>query len=80
MKKKEILSMLEGIFSEVLDKKPINLNENTTVNDVEGWDSLAHIQLIIAIEKKFNIRFTSTEIFQWKNVGEMVDGIQSKIR
>ncbi|GHS88318.1 acyl carrier protein [Bacteroidia bacterium] len=78
MEKQEILSKVQDIFKDVLDEDNINLKETTTANDVEGWDSLTHIQLIVAIEKLFKIKFTSKEILSWKNVGEMIDCIQIK--
>lgn len=78
MEKQEILSQVEEIFRDVLDNEEIVLTDATTANDVEDWDSLTHIQLIVAIEKHFSIKFTSKEILSWANVGEMVDCIASK--
>lgn len=78
MTKQEILSQVEEIFRDVLDNEEIVLTDMTTANDVEDWDSLTHIQLIVAIEKHFGIKFTSKEILSWANVGEMVDCIASK--
>jgi acyl carrier protein len=75
MEKETILSEVQDIFRDILDEKTIRLTETTTANDVEGWDSLTHIQLIVAIEKHFKIRFTSKEILSWKNVGEMIESI-----
>ncbi|KMQ63685.1 acyl carrier protein [Chryseobacterium sp. BLS98] len=79
MNKNEILSKLSEIFREELDNEEINLTEETTANDVEEWDSLSHIQLIVAVEKAFGIRFTSSEIQSWNNVGEMADSVASKL-
>lgn len=78
MEKQEILLQVEEIFRDVLDNEEIVLADATTANDVEDWDSLTHIQLIVAIEKHFKIKFTSREILSWNNVGEMVDCILSK--
>jgi len=80
MERKEIFEKLNGIFIDVLDLDEYNLTDDTSANDIEEWDSLSHIQLIVAIEKAFKIKFTSLEIMKWKNVGEMVNSIQEKIK
>jgi acyl carrier protein len=79
MEKTEILRQLHGIFHDVLDDESIILTEEISANDVEGWDSLSHIQLIVAIEKHFKIKFTSKEILSWKDVGEMIDCIKQRL-
>ncbi len=78
MERIEILKKVNSIFSDILDDENITLNEQTTADDVDEWDSLSHIQLVVAIEKAFKIRFTSKEILSWNNVGEMVDSIANK--
>lgn len=75
MEKNQILAEVQEIFREVLDNEEIELQFNTTSDDIEEWDSLTHIQLIVAIEKHFKIKFTSVEIMSWKNLGEMIDCI-----
>jgi acyl carrier protein len=79
MNKAEILQQVNAVFIDVLDNDKIVLKNETTASDVDEWDSLNHIQLVVAIEKQFKIRFTSREIQSWKNVGEMVDSIDAKI-
>lgn len=78
MNKESMLKEINSIFIDVLDDDSIVINEKTTSNDVEEWDSLTHIQLVIAIEKKYNVRFTSEEIQKWTDVGEMISCIISK--
>ena len=80
MERKEIFEKLNEIFIDVLDLDECELTDETSANDIEEWDSLSHIQLIVAIEKAFKIKFTSLEIMRWKNVGEMVDMIASKLQ
>ena len=76
MEKAEIFSKLHEIFLDVFDLDELELTDETSANDIEEWDSLSHIQLIVAIEKAFGIKFTSLEIMKWRNVGEMVTSMQ----
>jgi acyl carrier protein len=80
MDRAEILTTVTGIFRDVLDNGNIVLGNETTANDIAEWDSLNHIQLVVAVEKHFKIRFGSAEIQRWKNVGEMIDSISTKIK
>ena len=78
MSREDILKEVNEIFVEILDNETLILTETTQAADVKDWDSLNHIQLIVAIEKHFNIRFKSKEIQSWANVGEMINSIQEK--
>jgi acyl carrier protein len=75
----KIFDKMEEIFTDIMDLKDIKLNDETSADDIEEWDSLSHIQIIVAIEKAFGIKFSSQEMITWKNVGDMVDCIQNKI-
>ena len=80
MERKELFNKVNEIFIDALDiEDDIVLEETTKATDVEEWDSLNHIQLVVAIEKEFKIRFTSKEIQSWNNVGEMIDSIAQKV-
>jgi acyl carrier protein len=79
MTRTEILRIINAIFIDVLDDDTVVLTEETTANDVDEWDSLNHIQLVVAIEKHFKIRFVSQEILRWQNVGEMVNSVEGKV-
>jgi acyl carrier protein len=78
MERTQILQEVNNIFKDVLDNENIVLVNETTANDIEEWDSLTHIHLVVAIEKHFKIRFTSKEIQSWKNIGELISCIESK--
>lgn len=78
MDNKEILNQVQEIFHDQLDDESIVLTTETTAEDVDDWDSLTHIMLVVAIEKHFKIKFTSQEILSWKNVGEMMNCILEK--
>ena len=78
MNRKEIEKKLEKVFRDVFDDEKINLFNEMTADDIEEWDSLMHIHLILAIEKVFNISFNTTEVANTENVGEFIDLVIDK--
>ncbi len=79
MSRDEVFSELNEVFQEVFDDEDIVVTEETTADDIEGWDSLEHINLIVAVEENFGMKFSMGEVSSMKNVGEMADIIMSKI-
>lgn len=79
MERTDIFDKLNEIFVDVLDLDEVKLTDATTADDIEEWDSLSHVQLVVAIEKAFGVKFTALEIMKWKNVGELVDSIAQKL-
>ena len=79
MTREEILFTVTTVFRDVLDNDRLVLGEKTTADDVQDWDSLTHIQLVVAVEKRFRIRFGSREIRGWNDVGGMIDSIVAKV-
>lgn len=73
------LETMQEVFRHVFDDDSIILNPAMTANDVDGWDSLSHINLILAIENKFNIRFSQRELLTFSKVGDLQNAIESKI-
>ena len=73
-----MIEQLIPIFKEVFNDDDLIIAKSTAAKDVDGWDSLAHIRLIVAIEKSFKLRFTAAEISELENVGEMIDLILKK--
>lgn len=73
-----IIQELTPIFSDILDQPNLQLNPESNASNVEGWDSLAHINLVVAIEKRYRIKFALGELQNLKNLGEMATLIQKK--
>ena len=67
-----ILTRLTSIFREVFDDDDLVLKPELTANDVDGWDSLAHIRLILSVQKAFGVKFSAVEMSRLKNVGDLV--------
>lgn len=75
----DILKKLEDIFRDIFDDEDIVLTNETTANDIEDWDSLAQINLLVAIKKEFKINFDLEEVSKYKNVGDMVEAVKKKL-
>ena len=75
MTKEKIYELLDEVFQDVFDDETIHVTPETTADDIEDWDSLEHINLVVAIEAKFGIKFNMSEVVKFQNVGEMVDVI-----
>lgn len=79
MSRQDIFAKLTEIFEDVFDREGIELGEETTARDVEGWDSLTHIALLAAVEDEFEIKFDMKEVQRLKNVGAMVSAIEAAL-
>lgn len=75
----EIWQRATGVFREILDLDDLVLTPQMTARDVEGWDSLNHILLVVAVEQRFGIKFSTGEIDGLENVGQFIDLIESKL-
>ena len=75
----DIIQDLQPIFSDVLDLPDLCLTAESNASNVEGWDSLAHINLVIAIEKRYKIKFALAELRNVNNLGEWADLIVKKL-
>ncbi len=78
MSSRDLLLKLQDIMRDVFDVDDLVISENATAEDVEEWDSLSHIRLIVAIEREFGFKFKNSEIESLKNVGDLLKLIQSK--
>ena len=80
MSRKEIFEKLNEVFRDVFDDEEIVVNDETTADDIEAWDSLEHINLLVAVENAFGMKFNMGEVNTMKNVGEMADIIAGRIK
>lgn len=78
MIRSEIESKLTNVFRETFNQPALQLSPSLTADDVEGWDSLSHINLIVAVEQEFGFSFATREVRSMKNVGDLIDLIAKK--
>ena len=79
MNSAEILAQVAKVAGVVLDNDRLHFDRNTQASDVPEWDSLSHIELVVAVEKHFRIKFTAREVQAFRNVGEMCDAIERRL-
>ncbi len=73
MEREEVFERLNEVFRDVFDDETIELHDETTADDIDEWDSLEHINLIVAVEEEFSFKMPMGKVVPMKNVGEMVD-------
>ena len=74
------MEILNGIFREVFDDTTLVIKRETTADDIDDWDSLSHLNLVIAVEMKFGVKFALGELQSLKNVGDMADLVEKKLK
>ena len=79
MERQEIINKMNAIFCEVFDDDSIKISDNMTSADIEEWDSLNHITLVVNIEKIFGLKLNLSEVVKLENIGEMIALILKKI-
>jgi len=78
MQREIIVPRLNAVFQDVFDDPSLQVTDPMTAADVEGWESLSHINLIVAVEKEFKIRLTTAEVRNLNNVGDFIALIGKK--
>lgn len=73
------LEKLQSVFRDVFDDDEVSINRQSSADDVDGWDSLMHVSLMINVEREFGVKFTTTQVASLKDVGELVDLIESRL-
>lgn len=75
----EIYAGLNTVFRKQFKDETLSIEASTTADDVKGWDSLAHIRLILSVEKEFGVKFRTSEVADFENVGDLVEMVQTKL-
>ena len=78
MSRDEVKERLEQVFREVFDDETIVITDDTSAEDIDAWDSLTHVELIVAVEEEFEMKLSAREIVRLKNVGEFISLIHEK--
>lgn len=79
MSREEVFEKVQDIFRDVFDDDSLEISDSTNSDDIEDWDSLEHIALVVSMEKEFNLKFDIKQVNKLENVGQMVDLIISML-
>ena len=79
MNREEVFEKVTEIFRDVFDDEDLVITDSTNADDIEDWDSLEHISLIVSMEKEFSVKFNIKVVNELENVGQMVDLILTMI-
>ena len=79
MTRQEILATIRDILADILDNESLQLTESSTAEQVQDWDSINQVKLLIGLENEFNFRFSASEVEGLKNVGALIDLVQRKL-
>ena len=74
-----IFEKLNTVFRDIFEDETIDVNPKLTAKEVENWDSLSHVRLILSVEKEFDVSFSTAELSQFENVGQLADMIEGKL-
>lgn len=75
----DTLDRLNEVFRRVFDDDELDIDRSTTAQDVEGWDSLMHVTLLLNVEKALGVKFSSSEVGSLKSVGDLVDLVDARL-
>ncbi len=78
MSKESVLIRMQEVIKDILDLDQLELNRELTAQDIDGWDSLAHINIVVGIEREFKCKFSLAEVKKLKCIGDFVDLIETK--
>ena len=79
MTENAILEKLQSVFRDVFEDDELSINRQSSADDVDGWDSLMHVSLMINVEREFGVKFSTTQVASLKDVGELVDLLESRL-
>lgn len=80
MSNNAIQEKLLAVFRDVFEDDELEISPTTTADDIEGWDSLTHVSLMINVERAFGLKFSSTQVASLKNVGQLIDLVSSRLQ